>query len=165
MTVARSNRPRLLAGLALAAGGLAVLAACAGGPSPGAPSVVQTTTTGGGSGATGTTVTVDLSEFKLTLSQTSFPAGTYTFVAKNVGKATHALSISGPGVNGQRTSTVQPGQSANLTVTLSGGSYELFCPVDGHKENGMDTTITVGAGAPPPATTTAGGGGGGGYGY
>lgn len=166
------NRTRRPAGFLLVAGGLAVLAACSGGPSPGAPTVISTTTAapattaGGSGGPTGTTVTVDMSEFKFGLSQATFPAGTYTFVAKNVGSMVHVLEIKGPGVTGQKTDAVQPGQSASLTVTLQNGTYEMWCPVDGHKGQGMDTTITVGSGGPPPPKTTTGdGGGGGGYGY
>ncbi len=57
---------------------------------------------------------------------------------------THALEIDGPGVSDKASDTVSPGSSTSLTVTLRKGSYELYCPVDGHKDLGMDTTITVG---------------------
>jgi uncharacterized cupredoxin-like copper-binding protein len=30
-----------------------------------------------------------------------------------------------------------------MTVTLQKGTYEVYCPVDGHKERGMQTKITV----------------------
>lgn len=32
-------------------------------------------------------------------------------------------------------------------MTLRNGSYELYCPVDGHKGLGMDVRVTVGGGA------------------
>ena len=32
----------------------------------------------------------------------------------------------------------------DLTVTLQDGTYELYCSVPGHKQAGMDTSITVG---------------------
>jgi uncharacterized cupredoxin-like copper-binding protein len=88
-------------------------------------------------------VTVTETEYALQLSQTSFKPGTYTFMAKDAGHVSHALAISGPGVPTAQTSTIGPGSSANLTVTLQKGSYELWCPVDSHKGLGMDTHIQV----------------------
>ena len=62
----------------------------------------------------------------------------------NQGQATHDLVINGPGVSGEQTPTLSPGQTATLDVTLEAGSYELYCGVDGHRELGMDVHITVG---------------------
>ncbi len=107
-------------------------------------------------------------DFHITLSRISFKPGTYTFVAQNKGKATHALMINGPGVNKVRTKNLAPGQSANLTVTLKKGAYDIDCPVPGHKALGMNVNITV-AGATTTAKnsgpSSSGSGGGGGYGY
>lgn len=98
-----------------------------------------------------------MTDFKLIFSRTDLAAGTYTFTAVNQGKAPHALEVSGPGVQNQRTpGNLQPGQSAELTVTLQPGTYEFICPVDSHKERGMDVFITVG-GAQAPAPTSTGG--------
>jgi uncharacterized cupredoxin-like copper-binding protein len=88
-------------------------------------------------------VTVDETEYSLKVSQGSFAPGTYTFTAKNQGKISHALAITGPGVPTAKTSVVSPGSTAQLTLTLQAGSYELWCPVDGHKDLGMDTHIQV----------------------
>ena len=38
------------------------------------------------------------------------------------------------------------GDSTSFTVTLEDGTYEIYCPVDGHKDMGMVGTLTVGAG-------------------
>jgi len=86
---------------------------------------------------------VDEVDFKINLSMTAFKAGSYTFMVKNSGQSTHALQIDGPGVQGRTSDTVAPGASTTLTVTLQAGSYELICPIDGHKSLGMDTHITV----------------------
>jgi uncharacterized cupredoxin-like copper-binding protein len=40
--------------------------------------------------------------------------------------------------------TLAGGASTRLSVPLRGGSYELWCTVDAHKERGMDKTIQVG---------------------
>jgi uncharacterized cupredoxin-like copper-binding protein len=48
-------------------------------------------------------------------------------------------------VEDQKTTLLQPGQSANLAVNLQKGTYQVYCPVGAHKGLGMATTITVGA--------------------
>ena len=70
--------------------------------------------------------------------------GTYTFHVTNQGPSAHNLTVNGPGVNQQGTSTFASGGSEDLTVTLQAGTYELYCSVPGHKQAGMDTSITVG---------------------
>lgn len=122
------------------------------------------------SGATGTQpskVTATESEFKIQLSRQSFSPGSYSFVAVNSGKLPHSLEINGPGLSNQRIGgTIAPGQSKTLTVTLQKGTYDVFCPVPGHKQQGMDVQMTVGGasgGSGGGMTTTSGGGGGNGY--
>jgi plastocyanin len=165
-------------------GGVAVLtAACGGsggstpsGGSSGASAPTTAASSGQVAGSTsGTQVTATLTEYKIALSTSTFAPGTYTFVTKNAGQVGHALEIDGPGVSDKKTGGLQPGASANLTVTLSAGTYDVYCPVPGHKALGMDTKITVagsgagaGGGSQAPATTdqtTSGSGGGNGGGY
>ena len=153
----RIRRPRLmLMGLGLAGVALSV-AACGGGGSSSSTNTPATTagssaTTagtagsgGGGSASGGTVVTVGETEFKLALSTNSFSPGAYTFKAVNNGKIVHSLEITGPGVQAT-TPDLQPGQSADLHVTLQNGSYDVFCPIDSHKSLGMNAEITVGHG-------------------
>jgi len=142
-TVARRRARRVItAGVAVA---IAVtLAGCRGSSSKSPPTAATATGTATPSAAgQGTAVTVDEADFKINLSTMTFAPGTYTFVVKNTGHATHALEIDGPGVEDRKSDTVSPGGSTRLTVTLQKGSYELYCPVDGHKGMGMDTHITV----------------------
>jgi plastocyanin len=91
------------------------------------------------------TVTVDEQHFKLTPGAINVSEpGTYTFKGVNKGTIGHALELEGQGVEG-RTATISPGSSATLTVHLSkAGSYELYCPIDGHKGMGMKADVTVG---------------------
>ncbi len=68
--------------------------------------------------------------------------GTYTFRAENTGDTVHVLEIEGEGIE-EETEELQPGESADLKVRLEPGSYELYCPVDGHEDRGMKGTVTV----------------------
>ena len=92
----------------------------------------------------GTAVTATEKEYSISLSTQTFTSGPYTFTVHNTGETAHNLTIEGPGVDKQATSTIQPGQTATLAVTLQKGSYELWCSVDEHKDQGMDLHITVG---------------------
>jgi uncharacterized cupredoxin-like copper-binding protein len=79
----------------------------------------------------------------IALSTSTFTAGTYTFIVKNAGSVTHALTIDGPGVEDETSGDVAPGESGKVTVTLKPGSYDFYCPVGDHKSEGMDTHVTV----------------------
>jgi len=124
-----------------------VLAGCgssggSGGTSP-TPTPNSPATTASSPAATGTPVTVTEKDFSISLDRKDFPAGTYTFKVTNTGATSHNLTINGPGVSAQATPTLPPGQSAELTVSLQAGTYELFCSVDGHKDLGMDLSVTA----------------------
>jgi uncharacterized cupredoxin-like copper-binding protein len=92
----------------------------------------------------GTAVTATEKEYSISLSTQTFTAGPYTFTVHNTGETAHNLTIEGPGVDKQATSTIQPGQTATLAVIFQKGTYELWCSVDEHKDQGMDLHITVG---------------------
>jgi uncharacterized cupredoxin-like copper-binding protein len=106
----------------------------------------QTTTTTKTSttGTTRTNKTVQVSEveFKIKLPQTSVPAGSYTFQVHNDGKVPHDLVVKGGGVN-KGTPTIDPGKSSSLKVDLKPGTYDVYCSIPGHKQLGMDLTLTV----------------------
>jgi uncharacterized cupredoxin-like copper-binding protein len=69
---------------------------------------------------------------------------TVTFTVANVGNIPHAFEVEGQGVR-QETAAIRPGSSAILTLTLTPGTYEVYCPVDedSHKKLGMETDVTV----------------------
>lgn len=90
-----------------------------------------------------TEVQVVMIDNELELPTTEFSPGTYRFVAEQHGENPHALSIEGPGVS-ETTPEVPGGDGTEeLTVTLEPGTYELWCPVPGHREDGMEATIEV----------------------
>lgn len=91
------------------------------------------------------TVAVSETEFKIALPAAKVPAGKVTFAVKNAGKIQHDLAVTGPGVSGTpKTPLINAGQSAKLTVTLTAGSYTLYCTVPGHRAAGMVAKLTVG---------------------
>ena len=137
-----------------------LVAACAGGgKSSSAGGVAGTTSTLGGRQVIATE-----SEYKIQLSTTALTPGRTTFVAMNKGKVAHSLEIDGPGVSDKRIlGTITPGSSKRITVMLQKGRYEIYCPVDGHKQLGMDLHVQVGGGAKTSggaATTTTSSGNG-----
>jgi plastocyanin len=82
--------------------------------------------------------------------------GTYEFQVTNDGQITHALKIeeSGGGAEAE-TGDIGSGESKTVRFTFSAdGSYEMYCPVDGHEDQGMKGTIVVGSAAGSGATTT-----------
>jgi uncharacterized cupredoxin-like copper-binding protein len=143
-----------LTGAAVGLLAAAVLSACGGSDGGGgnaastptstsSPSSSSESAADAGQGAP-TTVMVTAKEYSLTLSTTSFAPGRYTFQLSNTGGTTHGLEIDGPGVADQKADENAPGGSSSITVTLQKGTYELYCPVPGHRELGMETDITVG---------------------
>jgi uncharacterized cupredoxin-like copper-binding protein len=89
------------------------------------------------------TIRVKESEFVLKPAEITLEKpGTYLFKAVNSGGTVHALEVEGQGIE-EETEEIQPGQSAELKVKLEAGTYELYCPVDGHKEEGMEGKIIV----------------------
>jgi uncharacterized cupredoxin-like copper-binding protein len=99
-----------------------------------------------GSSASGA-VTVNESEFKLDPQNATVKAngGSVTITVKNGGSIVHALSIekAGPGGQDLKTASIQPGSSTTLKATLKPGTYEWYCPIDHHKQMGMDGKITI----------------------
>jgi uncharacterized cupredoxin-like copper-binding protein len=110
------------------------------------PTTAAAVTTPAATTPAGTTaVTVTMTEFKFAMDNSALQAGSYTLHAVNAGQYPHALELSGPGVSDQKTAVVQPGQSADLAVTLQAGSYDIWCPVDGHRAKGMEVHVDVAA--------------------
>jgi uncharacterized cupredoxin-like copper-binding protein len=89
------------------------------------------------------TIRVKETEFALKPAEITLEKpSTYLFKAVNSGGTVHALEVEGQGIE-EETEEIQPGQSAELKVKLKAGTYELYCPVDGHKEEGMEGKVIV----------------------
>ena len=93
------------------------------------------------------TIEVKETEFRLKPAKITLEKpGTYVFKAVNSGDTVHALEVEGQGIE-EKTKEIQPAQSAELKVKLDAGTYELYCPVDGHKEEGMEGKVIVKGGS------------------
>jgi len=157
----------------VAAVGILALAGCGEkretGTGAGSTSTTPSTTPSGPAAAT---VNVKETEFKLDPSSPKVAkAGVVEFKVSNAGSTEHALEVEGPSGE-QRTQPIEPGKSTSLKVDLSKpGTYEWYCPIDGHKDQGMKGEITVAGGGSGTTTTpedsgggnSGGGGGSGGY--
>jgi uncharacterized cupredoxin-like copper-binding protein len=142
---------RLFAGLPV----VLLLAACGGyGGSSGGSKTTEGSAAGG---AVVKTIQISEKEYSLTPGSVTVPkAGTYAFKVTNNGTITHALTIEASGSEGDEVESghIDPGSSKTIKFTFQAGKhYEMYCPVDGHRAQGMAGTISVG-GAAGGATTT-----------
>lgn len=93
--------------------------------------------------AAGTSVSANETEFTITLGSTTLHPGAYTFQVHNKGTMSHNLTIEGPGVSDQASPTMPPGDSGQVSVNLKAGTYQFFCSVDAHRDQGMQVTVQV----------------------
>lgn len=110
--------------------------------------------------AQGETVSLTLTEFRITPNTLSVPAGVpVTFIVRNAGQVQHNLTIEleAQGIEQTLFSTnLAPGETRQATYTFStAGTWAMYCPVDGHRQLGMQGTITVTALAATPTAATA----------
>lgn len=143
---------RSLAMIAIAAAASFGIAAC-GSDSNDSTSAADTSTTessttesttpaSGGGGAAGT-VEIAESEYKLDPADPSTAAGSVTFNVTNDGQIAHNFEVEGNGVE-EEVETIDPGASGTLTIDdLKPGSYEIYCSIEGHRDLGMEGTLTV----------------------
>jgi uncharacterized cupredoxin-like copper-binding protein len=66
-----------------------------------------------------------------------------TFAVTNDGTIQHSFEIEGNGLEEELEAPLDPGSTGMLTVDLSPGTYEVYCPIDAHADQGMRTEITV----------------------
>jgi plastocyanin len=126
------------------------LAACGGGSSDNsttaASTPANTTATSGGGGGGSSTVDISTpsgSDLAYDQKDVSASAGQVTVDFKNNESIPHDVAIEdSSGKQLGATDLVSSG-SANTTVNLTPGTYTFFCTVPGHREAGMEGTLTV----------------------
>ena len=102
-------------------------------------------TGGGASGGGGETLKIAADPggaLKFDKSSLTAKAGKVTIVMDNPSDLPHAVEIEGNGVE-VAGDTVMKGGVSKASADLKAGEYEFYCPVDGHKQAGMEGTLTV----------------------
>jgi uncharacterized cupredoxin-like copper-binding protein len=121
-----------------------VLAACGGdddSSSTSASSDTESSTTVS-AGGSGDTLDFSETEFKIDPADPTAKAGNVTFNVTNDGQTVHNLEVEGNGVE-EVTDDLQPGDNGVLSVDLQPGTYEIYCSIDSHREQGMEGELTV----------------------
>jgi len=68
-------------------------------------------------------------------------AGEISFTMENIGAVEHDLRVDETG--DEIIGVIDPGVTESGSVTLDAGTYTLYCSVVGHREAGMEATLTV----------------------
>ena len=90
----------------------------------------------------GETIDISETEFALDPSEASAAAGEVTFAITNDGEIPHNLEIEGDGVE-EVSETIEGGASTDLTVELAAGTYEMYCNIGDHADQGMEGEVTI----------------------
>jgi plastocyanin len=140
---------KLLTVLAVLSLAVFALAACGGDDDDGGEETAATTTeetTGGGGGGGGATVDVsaaasgDLAYDQTSLSASAGPA---TFEFSNPASIGHDFCLEQGGSEVGCTDVISGGDTSTLDADLESGEYTFYCSVDGHRDAGMEGTLTV----------------------
>jgi plastocyanin len=71
------------------------------------------------------------------------PAGEITIAYTNPSEVPHNVAIEGDGQTIAESETVTGGDTGEATAPLEPGEYVFFCAIPGHRESGMEGTLTV----------------------
>jgi plastocyanin len=109
-----------------------------------AASTPSTSASGGASAGGGESLKISADPTKIAFNTKtlSAKAGKVTITMANPSSIPHGVAIQGSGVN-QSGSVVNKGGTSTVTVTLKPGKYTFYCPVPGHRQAGMEGTLTV----------------------
>jgi plastocyanin len=97
--------------------------------------------------AAGTTVTVVVTEGSVAVQGQAIPPGPAVITVQNGGRERHNLFIEGEGISRAAEEIIDAGGTRTVDVVFKPGTYTFYCPVLNHREQGEQTTITIGAGA------------------
>jgi plastocyanin len=129
--------PILVAVLAL------VLAGCGGSSNKnaGSGSGASTSSSGGGGGEQLSLAAPADGSIKFDKTSLTAKAGKVTINFDNPSTNAHAVEVEGNGVEESSDTITQ--SKTSVTVDLKPGKYDFYCPVDAHRQQGMEGTLTV----------------------
>jgi plastocyanin len=87
-------------------------------------------------------IQVEVTEYAIRIPP-QIPAGHQTLTITNSGKETHSLVLE---ANGHQYALPEPlarGARGSLNLELTPGTYNVYCPMPGHKAKGMSTSVVV----------------------
>lgn len=118
---------------------VAVLLAAGCGGATGAAHEAGRTTSTASPAAAGVVLNLTGTEYSFAPSAPKASAGLTTIRFTNGGAVDHDFSIDALHVH----VTAKPGKTGQATLTLTRGTYTFYCSVPGHRQSGMQGTLTV----------------------
>jgi uncharacterized cupredoxin-like copper-binding protein len=88
------------------------------------------------------TTEVGLTEYEIAM-PTSLSAGSQTFRVTNNGATEHNFEVEGQGIEQEFETNLSPGETQTMQLNLEPGTYEVYCPVGNHRDQGMEMQLTV----------------------
>ena len=89
------------------------------------------------------TLQMGLTEYRLTPENARVSAGVLTIVVHNYGVLTHNLVVSSNGQTVDSTQPIWPGQTADLSLSLAPGDYQMASTIQADQALGEYGTLTV----------------------
>ncbi|HWI06069.1 MAG TPA: plastocyanin/azurin family copper-binding protein [Solirubrobacteraceae bacterium] len=133
----------LVAALALAGSGLAACGDDDDEPAaPPPPAATQPDTGGTEAGETVEVAADPGGQLEYVQSSLSAPAGSVTFEFANEASVPHDFNVEQDGEKVAGTDVITSSEDS-VSVELEPGRYAYYCSVDGHREAGMEGTLTV----------------------
>jgi uncharacterized cupredoxin-like copper-binding protein len=108
-------------------------------------STTQTSTTSSGGTGAGSKLKIAADPsgaLKFDKSKLNAKAGNVTITMDNPSPVLHGVGIKGNGVT-KTGPSVNKGGVSTVSANLKPGTYQFYCPVDGHAQAGMQGTLTV----------------------
>jgi len=87
----------------------------------------------------GESLSITAHDIKFSATELSTSAGAVEIELVNQGQALHTFVLDGQDLKVE----AGPGQTVSGTAELSAGTYTYFCDVPGHRDAGMEGTLTV----------------------
>jgi plastocyanin len=91
----------------------------------------------------GNVVEVTLSDYSMEVDSKGVRPGEVLFMVKNDGNIEHNFVIEGVNTMQRFADNLKPGETRSVRVRLQPSRYNLYCPIDDHKNKGMANVLKV----------------------